>query len=36
VPWPLPPPQEEEEVEVSVEEYMPPGLSEEKAIQMAI
>jgi hypothetical protein len=34
----LPPPQEEEEkeVEVPVEEYMPPSISEEEAIQMAI
>jgi hypothetical protein len=36
----LPPLQEEEEkdkeVEVSVEEYMPPGISEDEAIQMAI
>jgi hypothetical protein len=34
VPWP-PQQEEEEEMEVSVEEYMPPGISEEDAIQMA-
>jgi hypothetical protein len=35
VQW-LPQQEEEEEMEVSVEEYMPPGISEEEAIKVDI
>jgi hypothetical protein len=35
VQW-LPQQEKEEEMEVSIEEYMPPGISEEEAIKMAI